>query len=91
MTSGDDPDRGGAVSTTRPADEPTEPNVPADASARTAPSASPSGPTSLDADELEVIRRVRDSLRSIRFGTVLIVVQDGKVVQIETAEKIRLR
>jgi hypothetical protein len=81
------------VSTTRPADEPTEPNVPADASAppSESPSASPSGPTSLDADELEVIRRVRDSLRSIRFGTVLIVVQDGKVVQIETAEKIRLR
>jgi len=70
------------VSTTRPADEP---NVPADASA------SPSNPTAFDADELEVIRRVRDSLRSIRFGTVLIVVQDGKVVQIETAEKIRLR
>ena len=45
----------------------------------------------LTADELEVIRRVRDSLRAIRFGTVLIVVQDGKVVQIETAEKIRLR
>jgi hypothetical protein len=77
------------VSTTRPADEPKEPNVPADASAP--PSAPPSGPTSLDADELEVLRRVRDSLRSIRFGTVLIVVQDGKVVQIETAEKIRLR
>ena len=74
------------MSTTRPADEP---NVPADASAP--PSAPSSGPTSLDADELEVIRRVRDSLRSIRFGTVLIVVQDGKVVQIETAEKIRLR
>jgi hypothetical protein len=45
----------------------------------------------LTADELEATRRVRDSLRSIRFGTVLIVVQDGKVVQIETAEKIRLR
>ena len=45
----------------------------------------------LTAEELEVIQRVRDSLRSIRFGTVLIVVQDGKVVQIETAEKIRLR
>jgi hypothetical protein len=77
------------VSTTGPADEPEEPNVPADVSAP--PSASSSGPTSLDADELEVLRRVRDSLRSIRFGTVLIVVQDGKVVQIETAEKIRLR
>ena len=70
------------MSTTRPADEP---DVPADESA------SPSNPAALDADELEVIRRVRDSLRSIRFGTVLIVVQDGKVVQIETAEKIRLR
>jgi hypothetical protein len=85
------------VSTPRPADEPKEPNVPADASAPpsapppASPPASPSGPTSLDADELEVLRRVRDSLRSIRFGTVLIVVQDGKVVQIETAEKIRLR
>ena len=51
----------------------------------------PSGRLELTRDELEVIRRVRDSLRSIRFGTVLIVVQDGKVVQIETAEKIRLR
>jgi hypothetical protein len=45
----------------------------------------------LTPDELDVIARVRESLRAIRFGTVLIVVQDGKVVQIETAEKIRLR
>ena len=74
------------MSTNRPADEP---KVPADAPAPL--SALPSGPSALDADELEVIRRVHDSLRSIRFGTVLIVVQDGKVVQIETAEKIRLR
>ena len=51
----------------------------------------PPGRLDLTDDELEVIRRVRGSLRSIRFGTVLIVVQDGKVVQIETAEKIRLR
>ena len=70
------------MSTTRPADEP---DAPADAPAP------PSNPSELDADELDVIRRVLDSLRSIRFGTVLIVVQDGKVVQIETAEKIRLR
>jgi hypothetical protein len=53
--------------------------------------APPRGRLELTHGELEVIRRVRDSLRSIRFGTVLIVVQDGKVVQIETAEKIRLR
>ena len=37
-----------------------------------------------------VIRVVR-VLRRIEFGTVLLVVQDGKVVQIEMAEKFRLR
>jgi len=30
-------------------------------------------------------------LESLRFGTVLLVVQDSKVVQIEMAEKYRLR
>jgi hypothetical protein len=72
------------VSTNRPAGATPEP--PSSDPATTRPD-----PVGLTADELEVIRRVRDSLRSIRFGTVLIVVQDGKVVQIETAEKIRLR
>lgn len=45
----------------------------------------------LDEEELEVLMRVTSMLRRIRFGTLLIVVQDGKVVQIETAEKHRLR
>jgi hypothetical protein len=72
------------VSTNRPPGATPEPSA-SDAAA------TPTDPVGLTADELEVIRRVRDSLRSIRFGTVLIVVQDGKVVQIETAEKIRLR
>ena len=72
------------MSTNRPAGATPEPSA-SDAAAI------PPDPVGLTADELEVIRRVRDSLRSIRFGTVLIVVQDGKVVQIETAEKIRLR
>ena len=30
-------------------------------------------------------------LDEIAFGTVVIVLQDGKVIQIETSEKIRLR
>ena len=30
-------------------------------------------------------------LRKLSYGTILLVVQDGRVVQIETAEKIRLR
>jgi hypothetical protein len=35
--------------------------------------------------------KVIEVLRKLKFGTVLLVVQDGKVVQIEMAEKIRLR
>ena len=73
------------MSTTRLAGGAPEPSLDPDAAA------SHPTPAELRADELEVIRRVRDSLRSIRFGTVLIVVQDGRVMQIETAEKIRLR
>jgi hypothetical protein len=44
----------------------------------------------LSADEVDVLLRVSGMLRKVRFGTVLLVVHDGKVVQIETAEKIRL-
>ena len=46
---------------------------------------------SLSKEEREVIAQVVDILRRIQFGTVVIVVQDGKVVQIEMAEKFRLR
>ncbi len=46
---------------------------------------------SLSNEELEVISKVVDILRRIQYGTVVIVVQDGKVVQIEMAEKFRLR
>ena len=45
----------------------------------------------LTKEEQEVILEVVRLLRRLRFGTVLLVVQDGKVVQIEMAEKIRLR
>lgn len=42
-------------------------------------------------EERAVLLKVAEVLRKLRFGTVLLVVQDGKVVQIEMAEKIRLR
>ena len=45
----------------------------------------------LSEEERAVVERVVEILRKLRFGTVLLVVQDGKVVQIEMAEKIRLR
>lgn len=35
-------------------------------------------------------RLVCDALKSIRFGTVTLVVQDGRVIQVDKNEKIRL-
>lgn len=40
---------------------------------------------------LELERQVREALRTIRFGTVTLVIQDGHIVQIDRNEKIRLR
>ncbi len=39
----------------------------------------------------ELERQVREALRTIRFGTVTLVIQDGHIVQIDKNEKIRLR
>jgi hypothetical protein len=35
-------------------------------------------------------RVVREALASIRFGTVSLVVQDGRVIQVDKNEKIRI-
>jgi hypothetical protein len=48
-------------------------------------------PDDLSDEERAVVFRVVEVLRRIEFGTILLVVQDGKVVQIEMAEKFRLR
>jgi hypothetical protein len=53
--------------------------------------AEPLDPTALSEEERRVLAQVIEVLRRIEFGTVLLVVQDGKVVQIEMAEKFRLR
>jgi hypothetical protein len=42
-------------------------------------------------EERRVLANVAGILRKIKYGTVVLVVQDGKVVQIEMAEKFRLR
>lgn len=49
------------------------------------------GVDDLSGEEREVLLKVAEVLRRIEFGTILLVVQDGKVVQIELAEKFRLR
>ena len=45
----------------------------------------------LSSEERELLLKVADILERLQFGTILLVVQDGKVVQIEMAEKFRLR
>jgi hypothetical protein len=45
----------------------------------------------LSPEEREILLKVADILERLHFGTILLVVQDGKVVQIEMAEKFRLR
>jgi hypothetical protein len=49
------------------------------------------GALGLSEEELQVLAKVTDVIRKTTFGTVLLVIQDGKVVQIEAAEKFRLR
>jgi hypothetical protein len=45
----------------------------------------------LSEEERLVLVRVSAIVRRIQYGTVVLVIQDGKVVQIEMAEKFRLR
>lgn len=44
----------------------------------------------LQRDKKEIVERLMDNLRDIRYGSVTIIIQDGKIVQIEKNEKIRL-
>lgn len=37
------------------------------------------------------LERIRETLEDLAFGSVLISVQDGKIVQIEKNEKFRLK
>ncbi len=42
-------------------------------------------------EQRRLLMHVHELLGDIPFGTVVLVMQDGKVIQIETSEKIRLR
>lgn len=41
-------------------------------------------------EEARLLRLILRAIREIRYGSVQIVIQDSKVVQIEKVEKIRL-
>ncbi|HBA87471.1 MAG TPA: DUF2292 domain-containing protein [Geobacter sp.] len=46
--------------------------------------------TSTDPWTRDLEKLVRDALKTIRFGTLSLVVQDGRVIQVDKNEKIRL-
>lgn len=39
----------------------------------------------------EDLDKIRDFIEHIRFGSVTVIVQDGRIVQIEKHEKLRLK
>jgi hypothetical protein len=38
----------------------------------------------------DIVRMLHEAIRTIRYGTVTLVIQDGKVIQIDRSEKFRL-
>ncbi len=47
-------------------------------------------PAAADSRQELAINQIRDALRGLRFGNIVVLVQDGVVVQIERTEKRRL-
>jgi hypothetical protein len=45
----------------------------------------------MPAEQRRLLLHVHDLLGGIAYGTVVLVLQDGKVIQVETSEKIRLK
>jgi hypothetical protein len=46
--------------------------------------------TSLSANELEILRDLVRALRSLRYGSVILTMHDGHLVEIQKTEKIRM-
>jgi hypothetical protein len=44
----------------------------------------------LSANELEVLRDLVRALRSLRYGSVILTMHDGRLVEIQKTEKIRM-
>ena len=58
------------------------------ATPHTAPADLHAGPDSL-ALPPQLLQELREALRSIRYGTIELVIHDGRVVQLERREKVR--
>jgi len=50
----------------------------------------PATPSNRTIAPAEVFRQISDALQGLRYGTVEITVHDGRIVQLERREKIRI-
>lgn len=39
----------------------------------------------------EELKKIKEFIETVRFGSVTVIIQDGKVIQVEKNEKLRLR
>lgn len=37
------------------------------------------------------LKKIAEMIQSIRYGSVTVIVQDGKIIQIDKTEKVRIR
>ena len=54
-----------------------------------APITNETKPESIGHNENEILRRIANAISGVRFGSVEVVIQDSRVVQIERKEKFR--
>lgn len=52
--------------------------------------AEPQGKPGTSLTEVQ-LKRIQEAVRDIRYGTVTLVIQDGRLIQIDRSEKIRLK
>ena len=52
--------------------------------------AEPQGKPGTTLTEIQ-LKRIQEAVRDIRYGTVTLVIQDSRLIQIDRSEKIRLK
>ncbi len=46
---------------------------------------------SKDPFQIQVLQKIAESIKSIKYGQVVIIVQDSQVIQIDKVEKVRIK
>ncbi|MEH6946042.1 YezD family protein [Bacillus sp. JJ634] len=44
-----------------------------------------------DKQSIDIFQRLQEMLASMRYGSITLVIQDGKVIQVERNEKVRIK